>query len=135
MDHWVRTNSNFTIAIGTNHSSHSYKMKGKYHEQIVKQSPFTLRQEQPGDFAITSIAHQHMRCKTAVDNINFQVHALPSAQVAHGNEYHENIHEGISLQIICLNVAHKISAVDREPGTNSLHAHWGAAIHIYLPKS
>lgn len=57
-------------------------------------------QQHAGEFSITSISHQQQMCKTAVDNINFEVHALPSAQVAAGREYFENIHEGSQAQII-----------------------------------
>lgn len=39
-------------------------------------------------------------CKTSVDDINFHIHALPSAKVAEGREYIEDIHEGSQAQII-----------------------------------
>ncbi|KAH8120086.1 hypothetical protein DFH11DRAFT_1558255 [Phellopilus nigrolimitatus] len=77
-----------------------YKSNRKQHEQVAKQSPFALVQQHAGEFSITSISHQQQMCKTAVDNINFEVHALPSAQVAAGREYFENIHEGSQAQII-----------------------------------
>ena len=35
-----------------------------------------------------------------MDNINFSVHALPSAQVAQGRDYFEDIHEGALAQIV-----------------------------------
>lgn len=35
-----------------------------------------------------------------MDNINFQVHGLPSAKVAHGHDFYENIHEGSQAQIV-----------------------------------
>lgn len=71
-----------------------FKSNRKNQEQVAKQSPFALVQQYPGDFSITSISHQHKMCKTMVDNINFHVHALPSAQVAQGRDHFENIHEG-----------------------------------------
>ncbi|KAI5121322.1 hypothetical protein M0805_003789 [Coniferiporia weirii] len=77
-----------------------YKSNGKQHEQIAMQSPFALVQQHPGEFSITSISHQQQMCKTTVDNINFEVHALPSARVAQGREYYENIHEGSQAQIV-----------------------------------
>lgn len=57
-------------------------------------------QQYPGEFSITSISHQQQMCKTAVDDIHFQIHALPSAKVAEGREYIEDIHEGSQAQII-----------------------------------
>ena len=75
-------------------------MNKKQHEQVAKHSPFALVQQYPGEFSVTTISHQHKQCKTAVDNINFQVHALPSAQVAQGKEYFEDIHEGSQAQIV-----------------------------------
>ena len=66
----------------------------------MKQSPFAVVQQYPGDFSVTSISHQQQMCKTAVENINFQIHALPSASVAEGKEYIEDIHEGSQAQII-----------------------------------
>ena len=35
-----------------------------------------------------------------MDNIQFEVHALPSAQVAEGREIFEDIHEGSQAQIV-----------------------------------
>ncbi|TDL28053.1 hypothetical protein BD410DRAFT_782006 [Rickenella mellea] len=76
-----------------------FKTNRKYHEQIAKQSPLDLVQQQPGNFSVTSISHQNKKCKAMVDNINFEVHALPSAEVAHGGNRLENIHEGGQAQI------------------------------------
>ena len=77
-----------------------YKSNNKHHEQVARQSPFSLVQQHAGPFSIASISHQQQQCKTTVDNIKFDVHALPSAQVAKGKDYFEDIHEGGQAQII-----------------------------------
>ena len=66
----------------------------------MHQSPFALVQQYSGPFSITSVSHQQQQCKTSVDNINFEVHALPAAQVAQGRDYFEDIHEGSQAQIV-----------------------------------
>ncbi|KAL5535305.1 hypothetical protein ACEPAF_3399 [Sanghuangporus sanghuang] len=77
-----------------------YKVGSKHHEQVVNQSPFALVHQVSGPFSITSVSHQQQQCKTTVDNINFEVHALPAAQVAQGLDYFEDIHEGSQAQIV-----------------------------------
>ena len=77
-----------------------YKSNNKQHEQIAKQSPLALVQQHAGPFQITSISHQQQQCKTTVDNIKFDVHTLPSASVAQGRDFFEDIHEGSQAQII-----------------------------------
>lgn len=72
----------------------SYRINGKAHSLEAKVSPFSLVQQQPGEFTITSIAHQQKLCKTAVADIHFTVHPLPSAQVGHGKRIYQDIHEG-----------------------------------------
>ncbi|KLO20595.1 hypothetical protein SCHPADRAFT_863370 [Schizopora paradoxa] len=71
-----------------------YKVNKKYHEQVAKSSPFILTPQQPGNVSIVSVSHQHKMCRSTVENIEFQVHALPSAQIANGRDYFEDIHEG-----------------------------------------
>ncbi len=75
-----------------------YKVNKKYQEEVAKYSPFVLTPQQPGNVSIVSVSHQHKMCKSTVENIQFQVHALPSAQVAHGRDYFEDIHEGLCLR-------------------------------------
>ncbi|KAI0078871.1 hypothetical protein K474DRAFT_778657 [Panus rudis PR-1116 ss-1] len=77
-----------------------YRVNGKSHVQEVKTSPFAVVQEQPGEFAITSIAHQHKMCKTAVTDLKYAVHPLPSAQVGHGKRIIQDIHEGDQAEIV-----------------------------------
>jgi nucleoporin POM152 len=55
---------------------------------------FSLLQQQPGEFTVTSIAHQQKLCKAVVTDLRFIVHALPSAQVGHGKRIYQDIHEG-----------------------------------------
>ena len=54
----------------------------------------------PGEFAITSIAHQQKMCKTAVTDLRDTVHALPAAQVGHGKRIVQDIHEGDQAEIV-----------------------------------
>lgn len=42
-----------------------YTVNGKAHTQAVRTSPFSVVQQQPGLFAVTSIAHQQKMCKAA----------------------------------------------------------------------
>jgi nucleoporin POM152 len=63
-------------------------------------SPFSLLQKQPGEFTITSIAHQQKLCKAAVTDLRFSVHPLPSAQVGHGKRIYQDIHEGMHQLVI-----------------------------------
>jgi len=43
---------------------------------------------------ITSVAHQQTMCKTAVTDLHYTVHPMPSAQVGHGKRVLQDIHEG-----------------------------------------
>ena len=72
----------------------SYRINGKLYNQEAKVSPFAIKQEQPGEFAITSIAHQQKMCRTAVTDLRYAVHPLPSAQVGNGKRIIQDIHEG-----------------------------------------
>lgn len=72
----------------------SYRVNGKLHTQEARVSPFSIIQQQPGEFAVTSIAHQQKLCKTAVTDLRYTVHPLPSAQVGHGKRIVQDIHEG-----------------------------------------
>ncbi|PPQ78029.1 hypothetical protein CVT25_015574 [Psilocybe cyanescens] len=75
----------------------AYKMNGKSFTQAVKTSPFSILQQQPGLFTVSSIAHQQKMCKAAVADLRFTVHPLPSAQVGHGKKIFQDIHEGIDF--------------------------------------
>jgi nucleoporin POM152 len=72
-----------------------YRVNGKLYTQEAKASPFSLVQQQPGEFAIVSVAHQQQMCKTAVTDLRYVVHPLPSAQVGHGKKVLQDIHEGM----------------------------------------
>lgn len=43
---------------------------------------------------ITSVAHQQTMCKTAVTDLHYTVHPLPSAKVGNGKRVLQDIHEG-----------------------------------------
>ncbi|KAI0308121.1 hypothetical protein B0F90DRAFT_1807411 [Multifurca ochricompacta] len=76
-----------------------YHVNGKAYSQEAKQSPFALAQRQPGEFKITSIAQQQKMCKSAVTDLTYAVHPLPTAQVGHGNRIFQDIHEGDQAEI------------------------------------
>ncbi|KAF8640975.1 hypothetical protein AX17_000621 [Amanita inopinata Kibby_2008] len=78
----------------------SYRINDKTYTQDVKISPFSLLQQQPGEFAITSIAHQQKLCKVSVTDLHLQIHPLPSAQVGHGKRIYQDIHEGDQAEIV-----------------------------------
>ncbi len=78
----------------------SYKINSKSYTQEAKTSPFSLLQQQPGLFTITSIAHQQKMCRAAVTDLRFNVHSLPSAQVGHGKRIIQDIHEGDQAEIV-----------------------------------
>lgn len=80
-----------------------YTVNGRTHTQAARTSPFAVMQQQPGLFAVTSIAHQAKMCKAAVADLRFHVHELPSAQVGHGKRIIQDIHEGA-----CRSVASRI---------------------------
>ncbi|KAF9469848.1 hypothetical protein BDZ94DRAFT_1206742 [Collybia nuda] len=77
-----------------------YRINGRTYTQEAKVSPFALVQKQPGEFTITSIAHQQKLCKAAVTDLRFTVHSLPSAQVGHGKRVYQDIHEGDQAEIV-----------------------------------
>ncbi|KAJ6575262.1 hypothetical protein B0H19DRAFT_987302 [Mycena capillaripes] len=77
-----------------------YTINGKAHSEEAKVSPFSLIQQQPGEFTITSIAHQQKMCKAVVTDLRLYVHALPSAQVGHGKRIYQDIHEGDQAEIV-----------------------------------
>ncbi|KZV76955.1 hypothetical protein PENSPDRAFT_597464 [Peniophora sp. CONT] len=76
-----------------------YKINSKQHTQSVSASPFALQLSNPGDFAVTSIAHQHARCRAAVTDLAYTVHDLPSARVGQGRRIFQDIHEGDQAEI------------------------------------
>ncbi|KAF9535689.1 hypothetical protein CPB83DRAFT_901377 [Crepidotus variabilis] len=77
-----------------------YKVNGKSHTQEARTSPFSLLQQQPGLFTVTSIAHQQKMCKAAITDLRFNVHALPSASVGDGKKIIQDIHEGDQAEIL-----------------------------------
>ncbi|KAI9068689.1 hypothetical protein FKP32DRAFT_1587461 [Trametes sanguinea] len=77
-----------------------YRINGKSHTQEAKISPWSVPASQPGEFAITSVAHQQKMCKTAVTDLRYTVHALPAAQVGHGKRIVQDIHEGDQAEIV-----------------------------------
>ncbi|TBU54901.1 hypothetical protein BD310DRAFT_885314 [Dichomitus squalens] len=77
-----------------------YRAGGKAHTAEAKLSPWSVAQHTPGEFAITSVAHQQRMCKTAVTDLRYTVHALPSAQVGHGKRIVQDIHEGDQAEIV-----------------------------------
>ncbi|EIW87006.1 hypothetical protein CONPUDRAFT_44325 [Coniophora puteana RWD-64-598 SS2] len=79
---------------GTPPWSVGYRINGKPYTQDAKSSPFSLLQQQAGEFTVTSVAHQHKLCKATVTDLHYNVHELPSAQVGHGKRVYQDIHEG-----------------------------------------
>ena len=77
-----------------------YRANGKAHTAEAKLSPWSVVQHTPGEFAITSVAHQQKMCKTAVTDLRYTVHALPAAQVGHGKRIVQDIHEGDQAEIV-----------------------------------
>ncbi|GBE77622.1 hypothetical protein SCP_0105020 [Sparassis crispa] len=85
---------------GTPPWSIGYRVNGKPYTQDVKISPFSVMQQHSGEFVITSIAHQQKMCKTAVTDLRYTIHPLPSAQVGHGKRIVQDIHEGDQAEIV-----------------------------------
>ncbi|TRM66066.1 hypothetical protein BD626DRAFT_397603 [Schizophyllum amplum] len=77
-----------------------YRINSRSHTQVAKTSPFALAQQAAGEFAVTGIAHQQQKCKAAVTDLRYRVHALPSAQVGHGGAYYDDIREGEQARIV-----------------------------------
>lgn len=71
-----------------------YRINGRSYTREVKASPFSITQQQSGEFTITSIAHQQKMCKAVITNFQLTIHSLPSAQVGHGKRIYQNIYEG-----------------------------------------
>jgi nucleoporin POM152 len=90
----IPDNSSFFIVADALYHD-SYHINGKSFTQEAKVSPISFLQQQPGEFAITSVAHQEKMCKTAVTDLRFVVHHLPSAHVGHGRKIFQDIHEGM----------------------------------------
>ncbi|KAI0720132.1 hypothetical protein C8Q72DRAFT_878186 [Fomitopsis betulina] len=85
---------------GTPPWSIGYRVNGKSYTQEAKISPFAIAQQQPGEFSVASIAHQNKMCKSAVSNLRYTIHPLPSARVGQGKRIEEDIHEGDQAEII-----------------------------------
>ncbi|KAK2460117.1 hypothetical protein APHAL10511_007883 [Amanita phalloides] len=78
----------------------TYRINDRAYTQEIKTSPFSLHQQQPGEFAITSIAHQQKMCKTSVTDLHLHIHSLPFAQVGNGKRIYQDIHEGDQAEIV-----------------------------------
>ena len=78
----------------------TYRAAGRAHTAEAALSPWSVPQAAPGEFAITSVAHRHRMCRTAVADLRYTVHALPSAQVGHGRRIVQDIHEGDQAEIV-----------------------------------
>ncbi|KAF9245820.1 hypothetical protein BU15DRAFT_85502 [Melanogaster broomeanus] len=77
-----------------------YRINGKSYTQEAKTSPWSIVQQQSGEFTVTSVAHQQKMCKAAVTNLHMIIHPLPSAQVGHGKRIEQDIHEGDQAEIV-----------------------------------
>ncbi|EPQ61413.1 hypothetical protein GLOTRDRAFT_102151 [Gloeophyllum trabeum ATCC 11539] len=95
----VGETSRFTLE-GTPPWTIGYRVNGKSYTQDARVSPFSIIQQQPGEFSITSVAHQNKMCKTTVSDLRYTVHPLPSAQVGHGKRIFQDIHEGDQAEIL-----------------------------------
>ncbi|KAJ7070896.1 hypothetical protein C8F01DRAFT_1206549 [Mycena amicta] len=76
-----------------------YVINGKVYSEEAKTSPFSLIQQQPGEFTVTSIRHQQ-KCRAGVTELRTTVYPLPSAQVGHGKRIYQDIHEGDQAEIV-----------------------------------
>ncbi|KAI0036593.1 hypothetical protein K488DRAFT_40635 [Vararia minispora EC-137] len=76
-----------------------YRINGKPYTQESSSSPFSIAQHHPGEFKITSIAHQQQRCKSSISDLSYTVHPLPSARVGQGKRIFQDIHEGDQAEI------------------------------------
>ncbi|KAF7307041.1 hypothetical protein MIND_00497200 [Mycena indigotica] len=76
-----------------------YTINGKMYSEEAKTSPFSLIQQQAGEFTVTSIRHQQ-KCKAGVTDLRTTVYPLPSAQVGHGKRVYQDIHEGDQAEIV-----------------------------------
>ncbi|KAG6893764.1 hypothetical protein C0993_000344, partial [Termitomyces sp. T159_Od127] len=99
IDYCVGETAQFQLE-GTPPWNIGYRINGKAYSHEAKVSPFSLVQQQPGEFTVTSIAHQQKLCKATVADIHFTVHPLPSAQVGHGKRIYQDIHEGDQAEIV-----------------------------------
>jgi hypothetical protein len=82
---------------------------------------------------ITSVAHQQTMCKTAVTDLHYIIHPMPSAQVAHGRRVLQDIHEGklhcwVQLRAVTFKLAH------RRPSGDLVHSHRRATVHLHIPE-
>jgi len=78
----------------------NYRFNGKLTSATSKQSQFSRVAGAPGEFSIVSLAHQQNFCQTAVNDVNMNIHPLPSAQVSNGRKIIENIREGDQAEIL-----------------------------------
>ena len=84
--------------VGVAHGRGRYRINGKSYTQEAKTSPWSIVQQQSGEFIVSSVAHQQRMCKAVVANLRMHIHPLPSAQVGHGKRIYQDIREGM----VCL---------------------------------
>ncbi|KAG8692021.1 hypothetical protein FRC09_011484 [Ceratobasidium sp. 395] len=77
-----------------------YTFNGKHTLAKSSTSRFSRVAAQPGLFTVESIAHQQNYCKTAVRDVEMQIHELPTARVSDGNRVIEDIREGDQAEIV-----------------------------------
>ncbi|TFK64436.1 hypothetical protein BDN72DRAFT_264822 [Pluteus cervinus] len=75
-----------------------YNLHGQNFQREVYDRPFSLFLERPGELVITSITNRGIR-KQLVPSLRYNIHALPSAMVAHGGELDQDITEGDQADI------------------------------------
>ncbi|KAH9920261.1 uncharacterized protein BXZ73DRAFT_91987 [Epithele typhae] len=85
---------------GTPPWSVGLRVNGRVQTADAPRSPWSAALTTPGEFAVTSVAHRTKRCRTAVADLRYQVHALPAAQVGHGKRIVQDIHEGDQAEIL-----------------------------------
>lgn len=76
-----------------------YRINGKSFAQEAKTSPWSIVQQQSGEFVVSSVAHQQKMCKAAIANLRMNIHPLPSARVGHGKRIYQDIHEGMAALV------------------------------------
>ncbi|CDZ97902.1 hypothetical protein [Phaffia rhodozyma] len=75
----------------------TYDWNGTPKTVTHKHQKFSLLGDQPGRFAIVSIAHEKNPCKVEVNDISREIHGLPSARISAGDTF---IEEGEQAEIV-----------------------------------
>ena len=117
----------------SDHPFDRYRINDKTYTQEVKTSPFSLLQQQPGEFAITSIAHQQKMCKASVTDLHLHIHSLPSAQVGDGKRIYQDIHEGVyAYSGLFVVIGVYLTRPVRRPSRDCVYARWRASFHLHV---